>query len=70
MRLVLSTFCMLTLFSVTFVLLCKQPARYCIEYTNGTLHNVFLFEFIVVISAILAVWGLIRASALFYAECL
>ena len=53
---------------VTFSLLCDKPSRYCIEYNNGTLHDVLTFELLVGISAILAVVGYIRASSLFRAE--
>jgi hypothetical protein len=54
--------------TVTFSLLCDTPSRYCIEYNNGTLHDVLTFELIVVISAIIAIAGYLRASVLFQAE--
>ena len=53
---------------VTFSLLCTKPSRYCIEYKNGTLHDVLTFELIVVISGVFAIFGYLRASTLFKAE--
>jgi len=53
---------------VTFALLCDTPSKYCIEYSNGTLHDVLTFELIAVLSAILAVLGYWRASVLHRAE--
>lgn len=49
---------------MTFSLKCEEPSRYCIEYRNGTLHDVLTFELIVVASAAFAICGYIRASAL------
>jgi uncharacterized membrane protein len=49
---------------VTFSLRCDTPSRYCIEYSNGTLHDVLTFELVVVVFAILAIFGYIRASAI------
>lgn len=49
---------------LTFSLLCDTPSRYCIEYSNGTLHDVLTFELIVVLSAFTAVFGYLRASVL------
>jgi hypothetical protein len=54
--------------TVTFSLLCDVPSRYCIEYNNGTLHDVFTFELIVVLSAIAAIFGYVRASVLYQDE--
>lgn len=51
-------------FSVTISLLCDEESRYCIEYRSGSLHDVLTFELIVVASAILAIAGYLRASAL------
>lgn len=53
---------------MTFSLLCDTPSRYCIEYNDGTLHDVLTFELIVVVSAILAIVGYLRASVLYQAE--
>jgi hypothetical protein len=53
---------------VTFSLLCDQPSRYCIEYSNGTLHDVLTFELLVVVSAVFAIVGYVRASMLFQSE--
>ncbi len=53
---------------VTFSLLCEERSRYCIQYSNGTLHDVLTFELIVVIAGGFAIFGYLRASALFKAE--
>lgn len=53
---------------VTFSLLCKEPSRYCIKYSNGTLHDVLTFELIVLLSAAFGIIGYLRASALHKAE--
>ena len=50
--------------TVTFSLSCDVPSRYCIEYNNGTLHDVLTFELIVIFSAILAIFGYLRAASL------
>ena len=50
--------------TVTFALLCDTPSRYCIKYSNGTLHDVLTFELIAIISAGLAIIGYLRASSL------
>jgi len=49
---------------LTFALLCETPSRYCIKYSNGTLHDVLTFELIAIISAGLAIIGYLRASFL------
>jgi len=53
---------------LTFSLLCDTPSRYCIEYKNGTLHDVLTFELIAIASAITAVFGYLRASVIFQQE--
>jgi MFS family permease len=53
---------------MTFSLLCDEPSRYCIEYSNGTLHDIGSFELIVICFAIIAILGYWRASVLFHAE--
>jgi len=51
---------------LTFSLLCDDPSfRYCIQYSDGTLHDVLTFELIVVISSIVAILGYLRASTLY-----
>ena len=49
---------------MTFGLLCETPSRYCIEYNDGTLHDVWTFELIVIVSAVVAIVGYLRASFL------
>jgi MFS family permease len=50
---------------LTFALRCSAPSRYCIEYSDGTLHDVLTFELIALASAVLAVFGYLRASDLY-----
>lgn len=50
--------------TVTFSLLCDEPSKYCIEYRNGSLHNVLTFELIVVCSAVIGVLGYVRAATI------
>jgi hypothetical protein len=49
---------------VTFALLCETPSRYCIEYNDGALHDVWTFELIAIVSAFVAIVGYLRASFL------
>jgi len=49
---------------MTFALTCSKPSRYCIKYGNGTLHDVWTFEFIALISVVLAISGYLKASRL------
>lgn len=53
---------------MTFSLLCKHPSRYCVEYSNGTYHDVGSFELLVVVFAILAMVGYLRASQIYQHE--
>lgn len=47
---------------LTFALTCETPSRYCVEYSNGTLHDVLTFEFIALISVVVAIFGYLSAS--------
>mmetsp|Transcript_29277 Transcript_29277/g.85132 ORF Transcript_29277/g.85132 Transcript_29277/m.85132 type:complete len:498 (+) Transcript_29277:242-1735(+) len=47
---------------------CTTPSKYCIEYSDGTLHNVLVFEILVMSTAILAIWGYWRAAVSFKHE--
>ncbi len=58
----LLSFCVID--AVTFALTCDTPSRYCIEYSNGTLHDVWTFEFIALVSVVAAIGGYLRASHL------
>ena len=49
---------------LSFSLVCKTPSKYCVEYSNGSLHNVLIFELIILASAICAVLGYLRASSI------
>lgn len=53
---------------LSFRLLCKEENRYCVRYSDGSLHNVLLFELLVVFSAIMAIAGYWRASVLYKHE--
>lgn len=53
---------------LTFQLLCDTPSRYCIEYSDGSLHDVLTFVLVVCISGIIAVLGYWRASVLYVRE--
>ncbi|EEC47504.1 predicted protein [Phaeodactylum tricornutum CCAP 1055/1] len=53
---------------LTFNLLCSEPSRYCAEFRDGTLHDVFSFELLVVATSLLAIAGFWRASMLYNQE--
>ena len=53
---------------LTYRLFCDDPSRYCVVYTDGTMHNVFTFPFLICISGIVAVLGYWRASVLYRRE--
>lgn len=54
--------------TVTFALTCETQSRYCIEYSNGTLHDVWTFESIALVSVVVAIGGYLRASKLHKSE--
>lgn len=49
---------------LTFALTCETPSKYCIEYRDGSLHDVWTFEAIALGSVVLAIGGYLRASNL------
>lgn len=55
-------------YALTFTLMCPTEGPYCIEYRNGTLHNVLTFELLVCLSAVLAVAGYLRAMSIHWEE--
>lgn len=55
-------------YAMTFGLVCEERSRYCIQYSNGTLHDVLTFEVIVITAGAFAIMGYLRASALFKAQ--
>lgn len=63
-----STTHILTLLIVTFSLLCDTPSKYCIEYSNGGLHDVLTFVLIAALSTLVAIAGYLRASAIHQSE--
>ena len=55
-------------YTVTFALICETPSKYCIEYINGTLHDVWTFELITLVSVVAAIVGYLRAAHLYQSE--
>jgi len=58
---------------LTFLLTCSAGAnnnhnKYCVEYKDGSYHNVLIFELIVALTAIFAILGYWKASILFQRE--
>jgi len=53
---------------LTFSLLCNKPSKYCIEYSNGSLHDVLTFTLIIAITAMVAILGYIRAASIYRSE--
>ena len=49
---------------LSFRLTCDRASTYCIEYRDGSLHNLFAFGMIVVVSSAAAVLGYLRAAYL------
>jgi MFS family permease len=53
---------------MTFSLLCSTQSTYCIEYKDGSLHNVITFELLIVVFSILAILGVWKASSIHQAS--
>jgi hypothetical protein len=53
---------------LTFQLMCRTPGPYCVQYRNGTLHDVLTFELLVCVSAVIAIIGYLRARNLYWSE--
>jgi hypothetical protein len=53
---------------LTFQLTCSNLGPYCIEYGNGTLHDVLSFEILVCVAAVIAVFGYWKASHIYWDE--
>ncbi|KAL7525896.1 hypothetical protein ACHAXR_002984 [Thalassiosira sp. AJA248-18] len=51
--------------SVSGILLCKEVSTYCMEYSDGSIHNVFVMELLIIGTAIIAIPALWRAVWLF-----
>lgn len=43
----------------------KSGSLYCVKYNDGSVHDVFEIEIIIIASALLAVLGIFRANALY-----
>lgn len=52
-------------FVLSAYLPCSTPGRYCVAFEDGVLHNVLIFEIIVVVTSFVAALGFWRASTLF-----
>ena len=53
---------------LSFRLLCEKKSKHCIEFRDGSLHDVLSFELLVVMSVIFAIGGYWRASILYERE--
>lgn len=53
---------------LTFRLLCSTKSTYCVEYRDGSLHNVLTFELLVCITAVVAILGYLKAASLYRTE--
>ena len=51
-------------FVLPFALKCRSASLRCVEYQDGSFHNVFIFELMVLATAVFAVWGYWRADKL------
>lgn len=51
--------------SVTDVLRCEQVSRYCVEYSDGSVHNVLVMEVLVIVMSVLAIPSFWRAIWMF-----
>ena len=49
---------------LSFQLTCSTPGPYCIEYSNGTLHDVLRFEMVICIASLVAILGYWRAASI------
>lgn len=47
---------------------CPKVSTYCIKYHDGSLHNVLLYELLVLTSTVLVIWGLLRLSRILKSE--
>lgn len=45
-------------------LYCTKESTYCVKYADGLLHNVLIFEILIVLCACLAILGYWRAKAI------
>ena len=54
--------------SVTGFLQCDQVSRYCLEYHDGSIHNVLFMETVMIATAAIAIPSLWRAVWLFRQE--
>jgi hypothetical protein len=52
---------------LSFRLSCSHPSSYCIEYRDGSLHDIFSFGMMVVVTSVAAILGYWRASIIFAA---
>jgi MFS family permease len=50
---------------LSFRLTCSTQSTYCIEYRDGSLHDIFSFGMLVVVTSLVAIVGYWRASVIF-----
>ena len=55
-------------FFFSFSLLCEEKTKYCVEYSDGTLHDTLTFEMIIVVTSILAAIGVLAAYSIHETE--
>jgi len=54
--------------SVTGALQCEEASRYCMEYSDGTIHNVLIMELVIIATALIAIPSFWRAIWMFRME--
>ena len=47
--------------SATNTLECNQASRYCLEYSDGSIHNILIMEILIIASAVVAIPSLWKA---------
>ena len=54
--------------SVTSALKCGEVSRYCMEYSDGSIHNVLFMEIVIILMAVIAIPAIWRAVWMFRRE--
>ena len=54
--------------SVTGALRCDTVGTYCLEYTDGSIHNVLVMELVIIVLAVIAIPSFWRANWMFYKD--
>jgi MFS family permease len=50
---------------MSFTLSCRHPNKYCVEYKDGSLHDMLSFELLIIVTALIAIVGYWRASLIY-----